>query len=137
MESSEQPTLEQMTGSSADQTAVDFDTEFPAALTEAENTLQQIKDRYLEIKTAQAEKAQLEKKLADVQADMAAKAQTEKNLAELQTELEQVQDQIHTLGVTLESQLWKWHDLKEPFWQFIRYFGLGFAAAVILHKLAS
>lgn len=136
MESSEQPTLEQMAGS-AKQTAVDFDTEFPAALTEAEQTLQQLRDRYLEIKTAQAEKAQLEQKLADVQADLAAKAQAEKTLAELQTELEQVQDQIHTLGITLESQLWKWQDLKEPFWQFIRYFGLGFAVAVVIHQFTS
>lgn len=60
MESSEQPTLENMAGQS-EQTATNFDTEFPAALTEAENTLQQIRDRYLEITTAQAEKAQLEK----------------------------------------------------------------------------
>ncbi|MGR3275863.1 hypothetical protein ACSYAD_12195 [Acaryochloris marina NIES-2412] len=136
MESSEQPILEKMAGQS-EQTAADFDTEFPTALTEAENTLQQIRDRYLEIKTAQAEQAQLEKKLADVQTDMSAKAQTEQNLAALQTELEQIQDQIHTLGMTLESQLWKWHDLKEPFWQFIRYFGLGFAVAVVIHKFAS
>ncbi|WP_299493335.1 hypothetical protein [Acaryochloris sp. IP29b_bin.137] len=135
MESSEQPTLEQMAGPS--DPAQDFDTEFPAALTEAEQTLQQLRDRYLEIKTAQAEKAQLEKKLADVQADMTAKAKTAEKLAELQTELEQVQDQIRTLGMTLESQLWKWHDLKEPFWQFIRYFGLGFAVAIAAHKLAS
>ncbi|KAI9134597.1 hypothetical protein [Acaryochloris sp. CCMEE 5410] len=135
MESSEQPTLENMAGQS-EQTATNFDTEFPAALTEAENTLQQIRDRYLEITTAQAEKAQLEKKLAAVQTDRSAKAQTEQDLAALQTELEQIQDQIQTLGMTLESQLWKWHDLKEPFWQFIRYFGLGFAAAVVIHKFA-
>lgn len=135
MESSEQPTLENMAGQS-EQTAADFDTDFPAALTEAENTLQQIRDRYLEIKTAQAEKAQLEKKLAAVQTDRSTKAQTEQDLAVLQTELEQIQEQIHTLGMTLESQLWKWHDLKEPFWQFIRYFGLGFAAAVVIHKFA-
>lgn len=136
MDSSEQPTLEQAAKPSG-QTATDFDTEFPAALTEADNTLQQLRERYLEIKTAQAEKAQLEKQLENVQTSLAEKAQAEQAMAALQSELEQVQGQIQTLGMTLESQLWKWHDLKEPFWQFIRYFGLGFATAVILHRLTS
>lgn len=133
MESSEQPALEQRQGS-ADQTAENFDTDFPVALTETEKTLQQLRDRYLEIKTAQAEKAQLEQKLSKVQTDMAAQAANQQTLADLQTELEQLQGQIQTLGMTLESQLWKWHDLKEPFWQFIRYFGLGFATAFLIQK---
>ncbi|WP_299407739.1 hypothetical protein [Acaryochloris sp. IP29b_bin.148] len=137
MESSEQPTLEQ-TAEHTGQADTDFDTEFPAAITEAEQTLQQIRERYLEITTAQAEKAQLETKLTAMQADIAEKSRTEQDLAALQQELEQVQDQIHTLGITLESQLWKWHDnLKEPFWQFIRHFGLGFAVAVLMHRLTT
>lgn len=132
MDSSEHPSIEQ----TAVEASPDFDTEFPAALTEVETTLQQLKDRYQEIKTAQAEKFQLEKKLAALQTNTTATAQAEESLAEIQSELEQVQEQIHSLGITLESQLWKWHDLKEPFWQFIRYFGLGFAAAFVLHKLS-
>lgn len=133
MESSEHSSLEP----SAETPASDFDTEFPAALTEAETTLNQIRARYQEIKTAQVEKAQLESKLATLQTDLAAKAQLEESVAALEAELEQVQEQIQSLGITLESQLWKWHDLKEPFWQFIRHFGLGFAAAYALHKLSS
>jgi chromosome segregation ATPase len=131
MESPKQPSLEAASANNPS----DFDTEFTAALEDVDTTLEQIRARYQEIKIAQAEKATLEKTLAELQTDLAQKEQLEQAVAELQTELEQVQEQIHTLAITLESQLWKWQDLKEPFWQFIRYFGLGFAAATLLHKL--
>ncbi|NJM67589.1 MAG: hypothetical protein HC851_18915 [Acaryochloris sp. RU_4_1] len=130
MESPEQPSLKAASAANPS----DFDTEFTAALEDADTTLAQIRARYQEIKTAQAEKATLERTLAELKNDLAQKEQLEQNIAELQTELEQVQEQIHTLAITLESQLWKW---QEPFWQFIRYFGLGFAAATLLHKLTS
>lgn len=130
MELSEQPSLEQSTATHAS----DFDTEFSTALNETEVTLNQLRARYQEIKTAQLEKAQLEKTLSELQTDIAQKTQLEQSITELETEMGQVQDQIHNLSITLESQLWKW---QEPFWQFIRFFGLGFAAAFILQKLAS
>lgn len=133
MESSEQTSLKQ---SSANH-APEFDIEFPAALDETEMTLTQIRTRYLEIQTAQAEKAQLEKTLSHLETDIAQQTELKQSIAELETELIQVQEQIHNLGVTLESQLWKWHDLKEPFWKFIRHFGLGFAFAFALQKLTA
>jgi len=130
MELSEQPSLEQSTITQAPE----FDVEFSAALSEAEVTLNQLRTRYQEVKTAQVEKAQLEEKLSELQTGIAQKRELEQSIAELETEVTQVQEQIHNLSITLESQLWKW---QEPFWQFVRYFGLGFAAAFVLHKLAS
>lgn len=130
MELSEQPSP----GQSTITQAPEFDVEFSTALSEAEVTLNQLKTRYQEVKTAQIEKAQLEQKLSELQTGIVEKTELEQSIAELETEVTQVQEQIHNLSITLESQLWKW---QEPFWQFVRYFGLGFATAFILHKLAS
>lgn len=131
MDSSEQPSLEQ---SPVLSDSTEFDLEFSEALEEAEITLKQIRDRYQEIKTAQLEKSQLEQTLSHLQRDINQKTQVEQSITTLEAEVAQVQAQIQSLSITLESQLWKW---QEPFWQFIRFFGLGFAFAFLLQKLAS
>ncbi|GAC1482640.1 MAG: hypothetical protein NVS2B14_21410 [Chamaesiphon sp.] len=50
--------------------------------------------------------------------------------------MKQIQDQIETLEVNLESQLFSWGSLKEPFWQAVRFGGLGVVVGWILKSCA-
>lgn len=40
-------------------------------------------------------------------------------------ELAQLEERIESLKITLESQLLSWREASEPFWQIVRYVGLG------------
>ena len=40
-------------------------------------------------------------------------------------ELEQLEERIESLKITLESKLLSWRETSEPFWQIVRYGGLG------------
>ena len=40
-------------------------------------------------------------------------------------ELAQLEERIESLKITLESQLLSWREASEPFWQIVRYAGLG------------
>ncbi|MGB3765833.1 MAG: hypothetical protein WA947_04700 [Phormidesmis sp.] len=42
-------------------------------------------------------------------------------------ELAQLEERIESLKITLESQLLSWREASEPFWQIVRYVGLGLA----------
>lgn len=48
-------------------------------------------------------------------------------------ELAQMQDRIEALKVTLESRLLSWREVQEPFWQIVRFVGLGLVAGWFLH----
>ncbi len=42
-----------------------------------------------------------------------------------QEELAQLEERVESLKITLESQLLSWREASEPFWQIVRYVGLG------------
>lgn len=56
---------------------------------------------------------------------------------DIQAELQQIQQELDTIEVNLESRLFSWSTLKEPFWQAIRFGGLGVVLGWILNALAS
>ncbi len=67
-----------------------------------------------------------------------AKAKYEKltsaDLSNLPAEdLAQMQDRIEALKVTLESHLLSWRQMQEPFWQVVRFVGLGIVIGWFLH----
>lgn len=47
-------------------------------------------------------------------------------------ELAQMQDRIEALQLTLESHLLSWRERQEPFWQIVRFVGLGLVLGWIL-----
>ena len=47
-------------------------------------------------------------------------------------ELAQMQDRIEALRLTLESHLLSWRERQEPFWQIVRFVGLGLILGWIL-----
>jgi len=91
-------------------------TEFERSFNEAERLLQDIRERYLQIRTAQQHQAELHQ-----QRD------------QLKMELCRVKAELEALEVDLESQLFSWSSQKEVFWQVIRFVGLGFVLGQILN----
>ena len=89
---------------------------FEQELAQVEASLQELKARYAQVQRDQAEQAQLQATRDRLQA---AKQPT------LQAELQQVNDRLDELAVSLESQLFSWGSLREGFWQILRFGGLG------------
>ena len=56
---------------------------------------------------------------------------------ELLKQLQQVDDRLEQIEADLESRLLSWSSFHEPFWQIVRFVGLGIIIGVILRSCAS
>lgn len=99
-------------------TSPDADQKFEQELTTVEQSLDQLKQRYDQVKRDR-----------QLQGELQSRVQT------LQQELKQIQQQLDTLEVELESRLFAWIRLQEPFWQMVRFGGLGVLLGWGLHWL--
>ncbi|MBD2774559.1 hypothetical protein [Iningainema tapete] len=99
--------------------------DFERELIEVEGAIVALRERYTQV---QADKAQQEKlKQASIQLNK------HKYLSpEMKAELKQIQQQLSILEINLESQLFSWGNLKKPFWQAVRFGGLGVIIGWIL-----
>ncbi|NER28814.1 MAG: DUF2203 domain-containing protein [Symploca sp. SIO1C4] len=95
--------------------------EFEQALSEAERTLQTLKERYTQIKRARRRQAQLQRRRELIKKELRSNSKH----TQLQAELKQIKEQLETIELNLESHLFSWGSLKEPFWQAVRFGGLG------------
>jgi chromosome segregation ATPase len=86
------------------------------SLIDLEESVSSLKQRYTQVKEGQQQKQDLQERLG-----------------QLQTELKQIKQQLALLEVELESRLLSWLTVKEPFWQAVRFGGLGFAIGWGLH----
>ncbi|MGC9502327.1 hypothetical protein [Baaleninema sp.] len=84
-------------------------------------------DRSLE--DLQAALSQLKLRHAQVQRDRERRQQLKAELQRLSQQLEQVE-------LRLESQLFSWREVREPFWQAVRFLGLGVVVGWILKSCA-
>ena len=84
---------------------------FETALKETAKDFLALRDRYFAVKQAYRQRAEL---------------QAQFDPATLPTaERQRLQQQIDTLEETLEGKILAWETLKEPFWQALRFGGLG------------
>lgn len=93
---------------------------FDQELAEVERSLHSLKERYVQIERDQQEQAQLQQRRESLQTELEQTAQPE-----LKAELKQIQSRLDELEFHLESRLFTWGSLKEPFWQIVRFGGLG------------
>ena len=93
-------------------------TEFVTALEETTKDFQALRERYIEVRDAFSQRAQAQVKM------------TQGHLPK--AELSRLKKQIETLEETLENQLMSWNNLKEPFWQVLRFMGLGMVLGWLL-----
>ena len=94
----------------------DFDREFEQALADADRALSDLRERY-----------------GQVRQDQGRRGAALRRLEELQQELREVKQQLEVLEVELESRLFSWMRLSKPFWQAVRFGGLGLVLGWILH----
>ena len=85
--------------------------EFATALEETSKDFKAVVKRYGEVRDAFTQRGQAQAKM------------TQGHLP--RAELKRLKKQIETLEETLENQLLSWNNLKEPFWQVLRFVGLG------------
>nr|WP_225938816.1 hypothetical protein [Kovacikia minuta] len=87
---------------------------------EVERSLHALKERYTQIQRDQQIQGQLQERTAQV------KQQLQRSPApELRTELKALQNRLDELELNLESRLFSWRSLQEPFWQIVRFGGVG------------
>ncbi|MER3492734.1 MAG: hypothetical protein C4323_10600 [Mastigocladus sp. ERB_26_2] len=103
--------------------------DFEQELLEVERSLAALRERYQQVQRDLRQQKQLQYKLYKL-------SQDKKPTPEIQAELRQIQQQLEVLEVCLESQLFSWRSFKEPFWQAIRFGGMGVIIGWILKSCA-
>lgn len=108
------------------------DTEFEQALAEAEENLQSIRDRYEQIQRDRIRQKELQHRREQIRNTK----RQDGNSSNLKAELKQIQEQLEIIELNLESSLFSWRSLKEPFWQAVRFGGLGIIIGWLLKSYA-
>ncbi len=107
------------------------------ALQEVEQSLSNLKQRYIEVEQNQALQAQLRQREAELKKELHRTPSYERSRRQpLRKELRHIQQQLDTIELNLESQLFSFSSLKEPFWQAVRFGGLGIIVGWILKSCA-
>ena len=115
-----------------DKAALDSeDLELEQALAEVEGILANLKERYAQIQHDKQRQIELKNRIEDVIPQL---RQTRSQ--ELKEELEQIKAELETIELNLESRLFGWGSLKEPFWQAVRFGGIGVIIGWVLNSFA-
>ena len=101
--------------------------DFEQELEEVERSLLSLRERYDQVQRDRQQQAQWQQRRDQLKHN---KSQT----PEIKAELRQIQQQLEMLEVNLESQLFSWTSLKRPFWQIIRFGGLGVVIGWLLRS---
>lgn len=94
--------------------------ELDAELRQIEQSVQELRDRHTQVTTALQAQQTLKVQQARLQHEL-----RQHRTETLKQELAQVKSRMEELELTLESQLFSWGSLSEPFWQAVRFGGLG------------
>lgn len=99
--------------------------DFAQELEQVEQSLIALKERYAQVQSDRQKKAQSQQRHRELHQN---KSQT----PEIKAELRQIKQQLELLELNLESQLFSWTSLKKPFWQAVRFGGMGVIIGWIL-----
>ena len=105
--------------------------EFEQSLLDVEQSLVALKQRYTQVQQDLRRQADLQQRAIQVGQEL-----RKNQLPQLKVELRQIKDQLEAIEINLESQLFSWGSLKEPFWQAVRFGGLGVVVGWILKSCA-
>lgn len=101
------------------------------AISQVEAQLERLKQRYQQVITDKARKQELLARKKEIEGQI-----KENRQESLKSELYYLQKELEEIEVRLESELFKWSSLSEPFWQAVRFLGLGIVLGWILKSLA-
>lgn len=105
--------------------------EFEQELEQVEQALVALKERYAQIQRDRHQQAELQQDLRRVKQEW-----QRTHLPGLQAELRRIKKQLETIELNLESRLFSWGSLKEPFWQAVRFGGVGIVIGWLLKSCA-
>lgn len=106
--------------------------EFEQALSEVEQNFQALKERYEQVRRDRARLAELQHRREQIRPSLRQSSDQQA----LQAELKQIKEQLETIELNLESRLFSWKSIREPFWQAVRFGGLGVVMGWILKSCA-
>ncbi|MBW4631847.1 MAG: hypothetical protein KME30_08050 [Iphinoe sp. HA4291-MV1] len=113
------------------------DQEFEQELLDVEDALVALKERYNQVQADKDRQRELQQRLKRCsQGEPPKGLSRHSQLPNMKAELKQIQQQLEVLELNLESQLFSWGSLKEPFWQAVRFGGLGVIIGWILKSVA-
>jgi septal ring factor EnvC (AmiA/AmiB activator) len=99
--------------------------DFELELEEVERSLVALKERYAQVQSDRQQKAQWQHCRDQLK-------QNKYHTPEIKAQLRHIQQQLEVLELNLESQLFSWRSLKKPFWQVVRFGGMGVIIGWIL-----
>ncbi len=94
--------------------------DFATALDDVQSSLDQLKQRYTQVIAAQEQRSELRAQYNRTQSEL-----RRHRTQQLKDELKGLKKKLDELDVVLESQLFSWSSVKEPFWMAVRFGGLG------------
>jgi len=103
--------------------------DFAQELEEVERSLLSLKERYNQVQGDRQKKAEWQQRLNKLN-------QNKYKTPEIKAELRHIKQQLEVLEINLESQLFSWGSLKKPFWQAVRFGGMGVIIGWILKSCA-
>lgn len=101
--------------------------EFAQELELIELQLIALKERFNQVECDRAVQTQLHERIEELH---------QSQLPSMKTELKLIEQQLEVLEINLESQLFNWRSIKDPFWQIIRFSGLGVIIGWLLKSFA-
>jgi hypothetical protein len=107
------------------------ESEFVQALETVERSLAAVKERYTQIQVDRQRQAELGNLREDVR-----KSVRQNPLPQLKQELREIEQELAAIELNLESSLFSWGSIKQPFWQAVRFGGLGILLGWILKSYA-
>ncbi|MEG4804416.1 DUF2203 domain-containing protein [Microcoleus sp. ARI1-B5] len=105
--------------------------EFVQALEAVERSLAAVKERYTQIQVDRQRQAELGHRREDVRQSL-----RQNPLPQLKKELREIEQELETIELNLESSLFSWGSIKQPFWQAVRFGGLGILIGWMLKSYA-
>jgi molecular chaperone DnaK (HSP70) len=91
--------------------------EFEKELEDVERSLILLKERYTQVQADQSLQVQLQEQLQEIS--------QKRSSTQMKAELRQIKQQLEMLEINLESRLFSWVSFREPFWQVVRFGGMG------------
>ena len=107
------------------------ESEFVQALETVERSLATVKERYTQVQVDRLRQAELGNRREDIRASV-----RQNPTAQLKQELREIEQELETIELNLESSLFSWVSIKQPFWQAVRFGGLGILLGWILKSYA-
>jgi chromosome segregation ATPase len=108
--------------------------EVEAQIKQLEQALQDLKQRLANVRSMQNDRDRLKQQQQELRSQLQdASSQGNGSIVQqLKQDLAQISSQLDLLEVDLESRLISWSSFREPFWQIIRFGGLGVLIGVAI-----